>query len=56
MSAERNDGLFKAHFQREGKKQPEDLYVNDELDHDKPDPYRVGEYWWWSSEGAFPQR
>jgi hypothetical protein len=22
----------------------------------EPDKYKVGEYWWWSSDGAFPQR
>jgi hypothetical protein len=56
VSYERNNGIFKAHFQREGIKQPEDLYSNEEIDSGKPDPYVQGLYYWWSSEGAFPQR
>jgi hypothetical protein len=53
MSVERNNGLIKAHFQRDEDGQPEDIYVNELC---APDKYKQGEYRWWYSEGAFPQR
>jgi hypothetical protein len=56
MSVERNNGLVKAHFQRDVDGQPEDLYENKIWDHGKPLPYKVGDWWWWSNEGAFPHR
>jgi hypothetical protein len=53
LNVQRNNGLVKAHFQRDVDGQPEDIYVNELC---APDKYKEGEYWWWSNEGAFPHR
>jgi hypothetical protein len=53
VKVRRNNGIIEAQFVRDEDGQPEIIHINELC---RPDKYVEGEYWWWSSEGAFPQR
>jgi hypothetical protein len=53
VKVRRNNGIIEAQFFRDEDGQEEIIIVNELCE---PDKYVEGRYYWWSSEGAFPQR
>jgi hypothetical protein len=53
VKVRQNNGVIAAQFMRDEDGQEEIILINELC---APDKYKEGLYYWWSSEGAFPQR